>query len=142
MKRTVGREQGKPGLELLEEATHLLRAAPSASLAHYYVGATPFVLGLLYFWADMSRSPFAAQHLAGAALGLAALFLWMKFWQALFLRRIREAISSSQLAPLTAKRCARIFLTQAALQPVGLGAHVPFCVGVCFLSKSCRALRR
>ena len=45
--------------DLLEEATHLLRTAPAATLAVYYLGAVPFVLGLLYFWADMSRSPFA-----------------------------------------------------------------------------------
>src|SRR5262249_59201462 len=95
MKSTVAREQGKSALELLEEATHLLRGAPPGTLATYYTGAAPFVLGLLYFWADMSRSPFAAQHLASASLALGLLFLWMKFWQALFLRKVRAAISNT-----------------------------------------------
>src|SRR6266404_6114000 len=93
MKRTDQRVEGKAGLELLEEATHLLRAAPLAGLASYYAGSLPAVLGLLYFWADMSRSPFAEGHLAGASFGLAALFLWMKFWQALLVRALKRALS-------------------------------------------------
>src|ERR1019366_3929068 len=70
------RQQGLAALELLEQAVHRLRDAPAATLATYYVGALPFVLGLLFFWADMSRSAFADQHVAGAALGVAGLFLW------------------------------------------------------------------
>ena len=86
MKR-ARRQQCKGSFDLIEEATHRLRTAPAATLAVYYLGAIPFVLGLLYFWADMSRSPFAGQHLVDSALGLAALFLWMKFWQVIFARR-------------------------------------------------------
>ena len=80
MKRAQRRRQGKGAFDLIEEATQLLRTAPVATLAVYYLGAIPFVLGLLFFWADMSRSPFAHQHHAEAALGLALLFFWMKFW--------------------------------------------------------------
>src|SRR5438876_779999 len=76
MKRPRGKSSQKGAIELIEEAVHLLRQAPLPTLAAYYIGALPFVIGLLYFWAEMSRSPFAYQHLAGGSLGLAALFLW------------------------------------------------------------------
>ena len=79
-----GRE-GRGALDLIDEAVHLLRRAPAGLLAVYYVGAMPFVLGLLYFWADMSRSAFAEKHLAASALGLAGLFIWMKCCQSVFL---------------------------------------------------------
>ena len=118
MKR--GRQAGKDGLELIEEAIHLLRAAPASLLARYYLGALPFVLGLLYYWADMSRSPFAYQHIVGAALGLAALFCWMKFWQAVFTRRLRAALANGPQPRLNFIRCTRILITQVALQPSGL----------------------
>ena len=120
MKRALHRIEGKSGLELLEEATHLLRTTPLSALASYYLGTLPLVLGLLYFWADMSRSPFAAQHLASASLGLAVLFLWMKFWQAYFVRRVLKVISGSPPPVLTLRQCARILTTQVALQPLGL----------------------
>ena len=43
-------------IRIIEEAVHLLRSAPGSLLAGYYIGSAPFVLGLMYFWADMSRS--------------------------------------------------------------------------------------
>src|SRR5689334_16611608 len=94
MKRAHRRRSGKGGLELAEEATHLLRTAPASCLASYYLGAIPFVLGALYFWADMSHSPFADQHLAEAALGMTLLFLWMKCCQCWFARRMRAEIGA------------------------------------------------
>jgi hypothetical protein len=120
MKRAGLRQRGKRGLELIEEAVHLLRMAPGAALAGYYIGSLPFVLGLLYFWADMSRSPFAYEHLAGAALGLALLFLWMKVWQARFASSLRAQITSEVQPPWNARRWWRVFIIQAALQPSGL----------------------
>jgi hypothetical protein len=120
MKRVRRRLEGKGGLELVEEATHLLRTAPAAALAAYYIGAIPFVLGLLYFWADMSRSPYASQHLADAALGMAALFVWLKFWQAVFASRIRAHIAAETPPPWTVRQCWRVLVTQTILQPSGL----------------------
>ena len=87
MKRAQRRQLGRGAFDIVEEATHLLRTAPIATLAVYYLGAIPFVLGLLFFWADMSRSPLAPQHISGASFGLALLFFWMKFCQTLFARR-------------------------------------------------------
>jgi hypothetical protein len=104
-------------MELVEEAVHLLRRAPAGLLAGYYFGSLPFVLGLLYFWADMSRSPFAARHLSGSALGLALLFLWMKFWQAVFAANLRARAAGSPPPRWNPRRCARLCIIQGALQP-------------------------
>ncbi len=114
------RQQGRTAFDLIEEATHLLRTAPAATLAAYYLGAIPFVLGLLYFWADMSRSPFAGRHLADSALGLAALFVWMKFWQVIFARHLRSQVAAEPAPRWTLRRWGRVFLTQAFVQPSGL----------------------
>lgn len=120
MKRTQKRHAGQSAFDLVEEATHLLRTAPPATLAVYFLGAIPFVLGLLFFWADMSRSPLAPQHLAGASFGLTLLFVWMKFWQAVFARRIRAQATGEKFSPPGFRRCARVLLLQAAIQPSGL----------------------
>jgi hypothetical protein len=46
MKGKQRQRQSKAVFDLIEEATHLLRTAPAATLAVYYLGAIPFVLGL------------------------------------------------------------------------------------------------
>ncbi|HEX5221551.1 MAG TPA: hypothetical protein VFZ59_18450, partial [Verrucomicrobiae bacterium] len=120
MNRNFRRREGPGALETIEAAVHLLRSAPLATLAAYYVGALPFVLGILYFWADMSRSPFAAQHAVAAALGLAGLFLWLKFWQAVFAQKLRTQLNGETSRPLTLARTGRILFTQTALQPTAL----------------------
>lgn len=127
--------QGKGSLELIEEATQLVRTAPAAALASYYIGSLPFVLGALYFWGDMSQSAFADQHLVEAALGLALLFVWMKFWQARFAGQLRllsggvpkraspnaaNVNGSSGEAMKPVSRVLRVLASQLALQPIGL----------------------
>src|SRR5436190_6587746 len=119
MKRGDRRQSGKGAIELIEEAIHLLRSAPGSTLAGYYAGALPFVLGLLYFWSDMSRSPVANQHLPGASLGVAVLFLWMKFRQAMFARHLRAWISGDSPPRLKPREWCRILVAQTALQPTG-----------------------
>ena len=91
--RRKGDRNDKGAIGLLDEAVHLVRLAPAGALAGYYLGSMPFVLAALYFWADMSRSPFASGHVAGAALGLAGLFAWMKGWQSFYVRRLLGKIS-------------------------------------------------
>ena len=110
----------KAPIELLEEAVHLLRRSPTTILVIYYLGALPFVLGLLFFWADMSRSPVAPRILVGGSLSLALLFVWMKTFQAIFARQLRALASNRQVPSLTLRRCLRIFVTQSVLQPAGL----------------------
>jgi len=120
MKAVHRRRQGKAGLDLIEEATHLLRTAPAATLALYYLGGIPFVLGLLYFWADMSRNPLANQHLADGALGVALLFVWMKSWQVVFAVRMRAQIAALPPPPCGLRQWLRIVTVQGILQPSGL----------------------
>lgn len=120
MNRNSRRREGPGALETIETAVHLLRSAPVATLATYYTGALPFILGLLFFWADMSRSPFAPQHAVAASLGLATLFLWLKFWQVLFARRLQAQLRGEGSTPLTLAGAGRIFFTQTALQPTAL----------------------
>jgi hypothetical protein len=118
-KRERRRLRGKGALELIEEAVHLLRSVPLSDLAWYFYGTLPFVLASLYFWGDMSRSPFAAQHLVGAAFALGLLFLWMKTCHTIFSRRMR-CLVSGESAILKPSHLWRSFLTQSALQPFGL----------------------
>ena len=120
MNRRHLRHLGKGGLELVEEATHLLRRALVATLASYYLGALPFVLGFLYFWADMSRNAFAFQRLTTSTLALAGLFLWMKTWQTIFARNLRAQLSSEPNSSSTARRLVRVFIVQTVVQPSGL----------------------
>jgi hypothetical protein len=114
------RTRGRGSIEIIEEAVHLLRMSSGSTLAIYYIGTLPFILGLLYFWADMSRNPFAGRHTIEAALGMTGLFIWMKVWQALFLHSLRAQISALPKPSWTFKQLLRILLVQTIIQPSGL----------------------
>ncbi len=120
MSRAANRRAGRPALELIEAAVHLLRSAPAGALLAYYAGSIPCVLGLLYFWADMSRGAFAREHLIEASFGTALLYLWMKCWHAVFAARLRAHLLGRPAAPWTIARVARLALVQTAIQPLGL----------------------
>lgn len=113
------RTSEKGALELLEEAVHLLRLASLPTLICYCVGSFPFVLGFLFFWADMSRSAFAAEHCGRAAFGMVLLFIWMKTWQTIFLSGLTAQITGKPSASWTLSRIARVALAQTILQPSG-----------------------
>lgn len=117
----IPRQPAAPGaLDLLEEAVHLLRRAPVGTLACYYGATLPFVLGLLFFWADLSRDPEAESLAPWAALGLVVLFLGMKTGQAVFASQLRAGLlGTGGERPWTAGRLWRLFLVQATLQPSG-----------------------
>ena len=108
------------GLDLIDEAVHLLRLASPATLLCYYAGAAPFVLAVLFFWSDMSRSGLAEQHLVGGALGLGALFVWMKVWQALFGLKLYAQVAGEPPPRLNPSLLARAAASQALLQSTGL----------------------
>jgi hypothetical protein len=131
------KKYSKSAIRIIEEAVHLLRTAPGVLLAGYYLGSVPFVLGLLYFWADMSRSAHANEYNAAAALGLAFLFVWMKFWQTVFARRIQAQISGDLQPRRSLRQIASITATQSLIQatrfiviPVAGLLVVPF--GFCY----------
>lgn len=111
---------GKPALDLLEEAVQLLRSAPGPVHLCYYTGSIPFVLALLYFWSDMARGAFASDRVVDGSLKLAALFLWMKCWQAVSAAKLRAFLAASEEPRWTAARLWRLLVQQAALQPVAL----------------------
>ncbi len=113
------RKKGRPAIELLEQAVALLRRTPLSVLLLYYVGAAPFWLGLLYFFADTSESAFAGERLSAAALGLALLFIHMKCWHAVFASRLRELLLGAG-EPWSWRRVWRLVATQAAWQPSSL----------------------
>jgi hypothetical protein len=104
-------------IEILEESIQLLRAAPSAAIAAYVTGAVPFFVGLLFFWTDMSRNPFAAERVPAESLGLTALFIWKSVWQAVFAARL---YGYQALAPLRRLNLARLVVIQCTLQPLSL----------------------
>ena len=120
MRRAYLRRHGKSSIELIEEAFYLLRAVAPATLAAYFLGSVPFVAALLFFCTDMSRSPFAAQHLPGASLTLALLFFWMKFFQARFARLLRAQVSGDPSRAGSLKSSARSLAVQTILQSSGL----------------------
>lgn len=122
---------------MIEEAVHILRAAPGALLTIYYIGSVPFVLGLLYFWADMSRSANAYEYSAMAALGLSFLFVWMKFWQTVFMYQIRALFFDDIPSPWSLQRITSIAATQSLIQssrfliiPIASLMVIPF--GFCY----------
>jgi hypothetical protein len=110
-------------IEILEEAIVLLRGAPASAVVAYLLGAVPFVLALLFFLNEMTRSPFAAEHLAAWSFGLAIVYIWKNVWQAVFAAELYETLSPG------ARRKSnpwRWIAMQAALQPVGLTLMLPF----------------
>jgi hypothetical protein len=114
------RRQEKSPIELYEEGIYLLRRAPSSVIATYYAGALPFILAFLFFWADMSQSSFAYEHCAPAALGLALLYCWMVYWQALFVRQLRLELSGAPRPARFWSESWRLGFVQFPLQPTKL----------------------
>jgi hypothetical protein len=120
MKASPRQKLGRPPLDLYEDAVHLLREAPLGIHLTYQLGAAPFLLGLLWFWTDMTRGAYADLRCAPGALGLAILFLWMKTCQSVFAARLERQLRMAPDEPWTAARWLRILATQAAIQPWGL----------------------
>lgn len=114
------RTEEKGAIEIIEEATHLLRLLPADIYALYYLGSLPFILGFLYFWTDMSRGVFACQHAAEAAFSLSALYIWMKCWQAAFCTRVHAHLQGDSPPGWTLRRILRLIALQTAIQPIGL----------------------
>jgi len=105
----------KEAIPLLEEAVHLLRKTPLFLLSVYFIGTSPFLLGLFYFWADMSRSADARSYHAAASLGLAMLYIWMKCWHGVFAARIKEKISSESLPQWSFQRVLALAANQTLI---------------------------
>ena len=127
----------KSAVRMIEETIYILRSAPVALLSLYYTGSVPFVLGLLYFWADMSRSANAFKYSTVAALGLAFLYVWMKVWHTLFAYQVKAQILGQLQYPWSLRRIASIAATQSLIQstrffviPIASLIIIPF--GFCY----------
>lgn len=108
MSRKHSVNRGRPPLDLLEDAVHLLRTVPASVMAVYYLGALPFVLAFLFYWSDMSRSAFARDRLEPLAIGVTLLFVWMKVCQFIFIRRLRERLAGISLPAIPARAWAGV----------------------------------
>lgn len=117
MKSGNSRRPEKGALEIIEEASQLLRMAPVGILLRYYLGTLPFVLGFLFFWTDMSSSGVAGPPLVRESLGLAALFLWMKCWQAVFSSGLRSFLEDAPQSSWTTGRVLRLVCIQSTVTP-------------------------
>ncbi|MCI0611492.1 hypothetical protein L0244_00740 [bacterium] len=114
-KRSSSRTPG--GIDLLEEAFFVLRNITPQLLISYLIGTIPFILGLLYFWTDMSRSPFAAAHIGQSALGMSFLYIWMKSWHSIFANRLLSGLTGEYRQPFSVSRTFRMIAAQLAIQP-------------------------
>jgi len=93
IKGTNGKLHGGRGaVDILEEAVYILSRFPE-TLFIYYIGGLPFVLGFLYFWADMGQGTYGGPHVLGAALSITLLFIWMKFCHVLFAKSVYQRVS-------------------------------------------------
>jgi len=108
------------GLDLVEQAMHTLRLAPAATLLCYFVGSVPFVLAVLFYWSDMSRSGLADRHLVPGAVGLALIFVWMKTWQTIFTTRLAAQVANEPPPRFHAAQVVRLIGSQTFLQSTGL----------------------
>ena len=120
MKARRSRFTEPKALELTEQAVALLRRSPFSAWAAYYLGTLPFLLGLLYFWGDMSRDAAASQRLVEWPMILGFLFVWMKCWQTVWTGQLMEQLELGEPAPWTWLRVRRMVAAQSALQPAGL----------------------
>jgi len=119
MKRQKGQKR-KSAIRILEQSVQIFKNVPVKIITNYYLGSIPFVLGLLYFIGDMSRSANAMEYCAQASLGLALLFVWMKCWQAIFSNHVLEYIENKPFTGVSLKRFLRLAATQTLVQSTGL----------------------
>jgi hypothetical protein len=108
---------GRSALDLIEDAVHLLRTVPARVLLTYYVGAIPFALGLLFFWADMSCGAFAQRRCPASAFGMVILFVWLKCWQSVFTSALRARLAAVPETKWNFSRVLRLIFVQGIVQP-------------------------
>lgn len=120
-------------LALIEKGFNLLKDTPIDTLACYFIGTLPFCLALLYFWMDMSRSPFAGNHQVLSAMGMAAMFFWMKCWHGIFVKRLALQVKMDSIPSMNIRERFRFGLRHSILQgsslfmiPLSICLLVPF----------------
>jgi hypothetical protein len=117
---------------LMDEALTLVRSGGSTALMAYYLGTIPFMVGLLFFWHDMSSSSFAADHLLWTSLLMALLFCWMKGWQAVYGKILYEVRLGRPPQSIKPVEFLRTCVQQAKIQPWGIFLFI-FCIPLLFI---------
>jgi hypothetical protein len=102
-------------IPLLEDAVHLLRRAPAATLVCHLLGTAPFALALLLFWNDVNNLHTADVTVARESTVLALLLVWMNSWRAVFAGRLRRQLSATADTPWTWRRIWNLVAGQAFL---------------------------
>jgi hypothetical protein len=115
-----GRRTEKEPLELCDEALFLLRGLPASAWTIYLLGTGPFLLGLLYFWTDMTRGFVSEDRLVSGALGLSAVFVWMKCCQSVFAAKMWARVSGVEKPKMRLWDWLRLAGAQGRIQPWGL----------------------
>ena len=120
MKRHYRVQDGQPALESMEEAFSLLRSLSVIDWTGYLLGTMPWVVGLLYFWADLSASPLADRHLLPACLVLVGLFFLAKLSQSFLGDRLQSLARGAAAEPWGVRRSVRTVFLHTVIQPSGL----------------------
>jgi hypothetical protein len=120
MNKPAARFRGRTALQLVEEAIRVLRGAPGSVLLTHFLGSAPCLLYAVYFFTDLSRGAFGGEHVIGASLTFAALYGWMKCWQAVSAAHLRAALLRQPPPQWNFARITRLAAAQVLLQPVGL----------------------
>jgi len=113
-------DRARGGMDLAESSIELLRSAPLQIHAAYYIGALPFVTGLVLFWNHMSHAAMADRQLAPAALGLALLFVWLKTWQSRYCQELAAHLRGITPHAHGFRGFLRVLGRQALFQGLGL----------------------
>lgn len=122
MKARHLRLEGKPTIDLVEEAFVLLRTCPPPIIAWYLVGTVPFAAGLLVFCSEMAGNPDAAAMLPAASAALALLYFWMTWAQARFSAALLAHLRGAPPERWGVRRNLSMAARQAILQATALVA--------------------
>ncbi|HPG30810.1 MAG TPA: hypothetical protein PKY81_05935 [bacterium] len=108
----------KSAVELIEESFFILKKIPAFLIFIYYAGSVPFIIGLLFYWADMSRGAGAENNVLLLSGGLAVLFIWMKICQSIFCVSLGNLITGESVEIFKLKKIGGIILATLILQTV------------------------
>jgi len=128
-------------VDLLEDAVHLLREAPTGTLACYWIGAFPLALAALRFWNDVINPRTSELRCLAESAVLALLLVWMNSWRAVFAGRLRRTLSGAPAEPWTLPRIWRLFAVQSFLGSTRLFV-LPFALLIGFPLASVMAFYR
>jgi hypothetical protein len=112
------KNQESSPLQLIDRALALWRSAPPSALTIYLLGTLPFIFLFTRFCSEMSYSRWAPDRCESYALGLAAVFIWMKGWHSISARILWQHLLHTDNPEKLS--IIKLWLAQAAIQPLGL----------------------